>query len=140
MELVTCRIGECPELATTQRGTRCGAHDWAWMCEFCYRKIMEGNLPSDWELCWQAPICPDCWERVQADGGINVVRMGSYAEGPDPRETPDLEVAGPWLCFVGGDATELRTVYDEDIITAPDGSMRREPKEDTPDARESTTG
>ena len=38
------------------------------------------------------------------------------------------EVAGPWLCFVDGEATELRSVHDEWIITEPDGTMRRERK------------
>jgi hypothetical protein len=37
------------------------------------------------------------------------------------------EVAGPWLCFVDGEATELRSVHDEWIITEPtDQSVRRE--------------
>ena len=59
---------------------------WAWLCEFCFRVIAEGPLPSSWELVWQSAVCPECQKRVAERGGYAVVPGGAFAQGPDPRE------------------------------------------------------
>jgi hypothetical protein len=55
-----------------------------WLCEFCYAQHY-GDLPNDWSLVLQSPICPSCLSRIEADGGIHVVKCGAYATAPDPR-------------------------------------------------------
>jgi len=56
-----------------------------WVCEFCFKVCNENNLPEMWDLVWQSAVCPECQERVKADGGYDVVKGGAYAKGPDPR-------------------------------------------------------
>ncbi len=58
---------------------------WSWICEFCYQLVLRGPLPPGWDLVYQSAVCPECWARVQQDGGIAVVKGGAYAQGPDPR-------------------------------------------------------
>lgn len=64
---------------------------WTWCCEFCYIVVLEGNLPKDWDLVWQSAVCPNCQNRVEADGGYAVVKGGAYSDGrTDPRSMPKL--------------------------------------------------
>ena len=32
----------------------------AWVCEFCFACLLDGDLPNDWDLVWQSAICPSC--------------------------------------------------------------------------------
>ena len=64
----------------------------AWVCEFCFACLLDGDLPSDWDLVWQSAICPSCQKKVSDDGGIFKVKGGAYSDGRrDPRTiTPNL--------------------------------------------------
>ncbi len=58
----------------------------AWVCEFCYVCVMDGDLPKGWDLVWQSAVCPSCQERVKRDGGYMKVGGGAYSEErTDPR-------------------------------------------------------
>ena len=58
----------------------------AWVCEFCFACLLEGNLPDDWDLVFQSAICPSCQKKVAQDGGYHNVPGGSYSdERRDPR-------------------------------------------------------
>lgn len=66
---------------------------WKWVCEFCFKQTNRNQLPADWDWVWQSAVCPGCRERVQRDGGYNVVKGGAYAGGrTDPRAA--VKVAG----------------------------------------------
>jgi hypothetical protein len=56
-----------------------------WVCEFCHAMSFEDRLPDSWDWTYQSAVCPECRERVKADGGYAVVVGGAYASGPDPR-------------------------------------------------------
>lgn len=47
------------------------------ICGYC-GLVVEGDLPSDWDLVLQTPVCPDCQFRVSGDGGYTVVKLGAY--------------------------------------------------------------
>jgi hypothetical protein len=59
-----------------------------WVCEFCFALLWADRLPANWQFIWQSAICPECWPKVQRDGGIAVVKGGAYATTPDPRPFP----------------------------------------------------
>ncbi len=52
-----------------------------WICFYCY-KPATGNLPNDWDLIWQSPVCPDCLKRAKT--GVTI--GGEFAYMDDPRE------------------------------------------------------
>lgn len=47
-------------------------------CGYCYKEV-EGDLPSDWDLVLQTPVCPDCQYQVSWNGGYSVVKLGAFA-------------------------------------------------------------
>lgn len=59
----------------------------AWICEFCFTTVPEGEFPATWKWIWQSAVCPYCDARVMATpGNYNVVKGGAYANGKqDPR-------------------------------------------------------
>ena len=58
----------------------------AWVCEFCFACLLDGDLPSDWDLVWLSAICPSCQKKVSDDGGYSEVKGGAYSNGRrDPR-------------------------------------------------------
>lgn len=58
----------------------------AWVCEFCFACLLDGNLPEDWALVWQSAVCPSCQIKVKRDGGYFFVNGGAYADDrTDPR-------------------------------------------------------
>jgi len=58
------------------------------VCELCFRKAPEGDLPADWDIIWQSLVCPECQKRAKQEGkDIPHMKGGCYADGrPDPRE------------------------------------------------------
>ena len=57
-----------------------------WVCEFCFRTWKRAVLPASWDFVWQSAVCPECQEKVRADGGYNIVIGGAYAgKKKDPR-------------------------------------------------------
>ena len=61
-------------------------YSWKWICEFCYKTSDESKLPKGWDFVWQSAVCPECQQKVATDGGYAVVKGGTYATIPDPRE------------------------------------------------------
>lgn|SRR5512139_180616 len=51
-------------------------------CGFCYKKV-SGDIPPDWDIVFQTPVCPDCQFRVSGDGGYTNVPLGAYAFSKD---------------------------------------------------------
>lgn len=64
----------------------------AWVCEFCFACLMDGDLPKDWDLVFLSAVCPSCQKKVKRDGGYGIVKGGAYSDGRrDPRTiTPNL--------------------------------------------------
>ena len=63
----------------------------AWVCEYCFACLLEGNLPDDWDLVFQPAVCPSCQEKVKQDGGYHKVFGGAYSDGrKDPRAYADI--------------------------------------------------
>lgn len=56
-----------------------------WICEFCFKTYYGDHLPGGWDFAWQSAVCPDCYQKVEQDGGYSVVPGGKYASSPDPR-------------------------------------------------------
>ncbi len=58
----------------------------AWVCEYCFVCLLEGNLPDDWDLVFQSAVCPSCQKKAKRDGGYHKVFGGAYSNGRrDPR-------------------------------------------------------
>lgn len=51
-------------------------------CGFCYKQVY-GDIPDDWDIVFQTPVCPDCQFRVSGDGGYSKVPLGAYASSKE---------------------------------------------------------
>jgi hypothetical protein len=106
-----------------------------WICAYCYRALLKGNLPPDWDLVFQSPICPDCLARAKRehpDDWPRVVKCGEYANGkPDPRvctrcgaccQAFGIIESGKWLNDVMPGVTEDHGLGYPTMTVRDDGS------------------
>lgn len=85
-----CRLKQRDaEIETLKRATKVLKP--AWVCEFCFACLLEGDLPTDWDLVFLSAVCPSCQKKVAQDGGYHSVPGGSYSDGrKDPRAYADI--------------------------------------------------